>query len=120
MTMLDMANMEIIPSVLRYKGDLTKTAKNSLAAGVDANDEIDMATALAKLVRNARERVAELQSALDKAHSLGINLDGGRCYRDEVLPAMTALREVCDEMELNTAKSYWPFPNYGDILFSVH
>lgn len=120
MTMLDMANMEIIPSVLRYKGSLTETAKNSLAVGVDASNETEIANVLAKLIRTSRDCVADLQSALNKAHALGINIDGGKCYRNEVLPAMSALREVCDQMELHTAKSYWPFPNYGDILFSVH
>ena len=40
-------------------------------------------------------------------------------YRDYVLRAMTALRETADEMEILTAKSDWPFPTYGDILFSV-
>ena len=39
--------------------------------------------------------------------------------RDTVLPKMTELRIPCDEAELLTAKSYWPFPTYGDILFSV-
>ena len=33
--------------------------------------------------------------------------------------ASFALR-VADEMELHTAKKYWPFPTYGDLLFSVN
>ena len=39
--------------------------------------------------------------------------------RDTVLPKMSELRIPCDRAELLTAKSYWPFPTYGDILFSV-
>lgn len=39
--------------------------------------------------------------------------------RDTVLPAMEHLRKVCDEAETLTARSYWPFPTYGDLLFSV-
>ena len=39
--------------------------------------------------------------------------------RDSVLPKMAELRVPCDTAELLTAKSYWPFPTYGDILFSV-
>ena len=39
--------------------------------------------------------------------------------RDTVLPRMSELRIPCDQAELLTAKSYWPFPTYGDILFSV-
>ena len=39
--------------------------------------------------------------------------------RDKVLPKMCELRLACDEAETLTAKSYWPFPTYADILFSV-
>ena len=121
MTMLDMATMEIIPSVLRYKGDVAKTAKNSIAIGVDASAELEIANTLTNLVNTARKQIAELQSALDKAHSISVSAaECGYCFRDDVIPAMDALRHTCDELELNTAKSYWPFPNYGDLLFSVH
>ena len=32
---------------------------------------------------------------------------------------MQELRAYADEMELSTAKKYWPFPTYGEILFSI-
>ena len=39
--------------------------------------------------------------------------------RDSILPKMNELRIPCDEAETLTAKSYWPFPTYGDLLFGV-
>ena len=39
--------------------------------------------------------------------------------RDEVLPAMEALREACDTAETLTEKKRWPFPNYAELLFGV-
>ena len=120
MTMLDMANMEILPAVLKYKGELVKTAKDCMAVGIHYDTELNMAHTLAKLIADAKEKISALKTALDKAHSIKAHLDCGNCYRDEVLPAMTELRKVCDELELNTAKEYQPYPNYGDILFSVH
>ena len=39
--------------------------------------------------------------------------------RDDVLAKMAALRAPCDEAETTTASKYWPFPTYGDLLFSV-
>ena len=120
MTMLDMANMEILPAVLAYKGELVKTAKNSINVGVSADTELEMANTLATLIASAKEKISDLKIALDRAHSIKSHLECGNCYRDEVLPKMSALRKVCDELELNTAKEYQPFPNYGDILFSVH
>ena len=32
---------------------------------------------------------------------------------------MNELRLVADELETLTAEAYWPFPGYGDLLFSV-
>ena len=32
---------------------------------------------------------------------------------------MNELRIIVDEMETHCAAKYWPYPSYGDILFSV-
>ncbi len=120
MTMIDMAKMEIIPAVIKFKSRLTKAAKNAAAVGVDAHDEVEIASKLSVLISKAREAVQSLEEALGETHALGENIEGGRSYRDSVLPKMQELRNVCDQMELNTAKEYWPMPSYGDILFSVH
>ena len=32
---------------------------------------------------------------------------------------MNELRVVVDEMETQTDAKHWPYPTYGDILFSV-
>ena len=120
MTMLDMATMDIIPAVIKYKGDIAKSANASIALGVDADEEKEICKDLASHIKDATECVNALKSALQKAHSLGENVTGGRCYHDEVLVAMANLRKVVDEMELLTAKEYWPVPSYGDLLFSVH
>ena len=50
------------------------------------------------------------------------NTEIGSCasyYHDTVFAAMQELRAVADELELNTAEAYWPFPTYGDLLFSI-
>ena len=39
--------------------------------------------------------------------------------RDTVLVKMAELRAVADEAETTTAKKYWPFPTYADLLFSI-
>ena len=39
--------------------------------------------------------------------------------RDKLLPKMAELRAVADEAEVMTAKEYWPFPTYGEILFAM-
>ena len=42
-----------------------------------------------------------------------------RKYRNEIVPAMEALRKPADELELMVSKEYWPFPTYADLIFEV-
>ena len=120
MTTLDMATMDIIPAVIKYKGDVAKSANESLALGVEADEEKEIVKTLAALLATAKKNVERLRLALKTAHEKGENIEGAKCYHDNVLSAMDALRATCDEMELNTAKEYWPLPSYGDLLFSIH
>ena len=39
--------------------------------------------------------------------------------KDTIFSCMQELRAVVDEAETVTAKAYWPFPNYAELLFSV-
>lgn len=39
--------------------------------------------------------------------------------RDEILPAMDALRAPVDAAEVVMPKMEWPYPSYGDLLFGV-
>ena len=40
-------------------------------------------------------------------------------YRQQVIPAMEALRKPVDELEMIVDKEIWPMPSYGDLLFEV-
>ena len=42
-----------------------------------------------------------------------------RYYHDVVFNAMSRVRDIVDQLEQLVDKSYWPFPNYTDLLFSV-
>ena len=47
--------------------------------------------------------------------------DGTEPYsdREKVVPAMEALREPVDELEMIVDKEMWPMPSYGDLVFEV-
>ncbi|MBR4801012.1 MAG: glutamine synthetase III [Clostridia bacterium] len=119
-TMLDIATKSIIPAVLNYKKDLTMSAAKAIEAGISTHVEIAMANRLEALVKSACQMVDNLKTELEKAHEFGNGFEGGKYYASKVIPAMDDLREVCDELETSTAKSYWPMPSYADVLFSVH
>ena len=63
-----------------------------------------------------REELIQALSEVQQAENV---IQESAMIRDEVLAKMEELRAVCDQAEILTAKAYWPFPTYGDILFSV-
>ena len=61
-----------------------------------------------------------LEEALDKLKDLEDVFVSSAFVRDELLPAMEELRKYVDEAEMLTSQRDWPFPSYGQILFSVN
>ena len=39
--------------------------------------------------------------------------------KNEVVPAMEALRKPVDKLEMLVDKEMWPMPSYGDLMFEV-
>ena len=61
----------------------------------------------------------ELRDAVIKLNEAE-NIDSqAYMIRDTVLVKMAELRAAVDEAETITAKDFWPFPSYADMLFSV-
>ena len=119
-TMLDIASKDIVPAVLLYKKDVSTAALNALQAGIPAEVEVALATRLETLVKTANNCIDNLRTELETAHNFGLGFEAGKHYVAKVIPAMDDLRAICDELECDVAKSYWPMPNYSDVLFSVH
>ncbi len=120
-TMVDMAKREIIPAVEAYVMELAKTI--SLKKSVNETLACQYENSLIKRLSSLTDQIAfqtdALENALIKTQDTG-DIEEQACdLRDTVLTRMQELRIVCDEAETVTAKKYWPFPTYGDLLFSV-
>ena len=50
-------------------------------------------------------------------HSAGELLDHAKHYRDKVVPAMSAVRAIGDQLETIIADDLWPLPTYREMLF---
>ena len=119
LTMLDMARQDILPAVSAFAKELCDTATAKNALGVEAVYETETATRVSKLTTAVLTEVRTLENVSDDAEELADVLTRACAYKDNVLSAMSALRESVDELETLTARKYWPYPNYGDLLFSV-
>ena len=120
-TMADMARTEILPAVQAFTCDTAKTAaaKKELVPGCLCEYETELVKKLSGLTDQIAVKAAELEEAvLDLANAGDIKREA-ELIRDVVLPKMGELRLPCDEAETLTARKYWPFPTYGDLLFGV-
>jgi glutamine synthetase len=120
-TMVDMADKEIIPAIEEYIKDLSLsvTAKKAAVATVSCKYETGLIEKLSSLVEKAHDASDELKSSLDKYKTITDDTEAAFFIKDDVLEKMAELRKYCDEAETLTAKKYWPFPTYSDLMFGV-
>ena len=113
LTLLDMVRRDVLPAVSDYSAELCDRAAKK--KGVSCRYETTLAADMA-------EKVDALLAAADQ-----LEADLGRCggeleekmhyFHDTVAADMAKIRELADALETVTAKEYWPYPSYSDILF---
>ena len=120
-TMISMVHKRIAPAITRFAADLAKQAaeKKALFPDLSCSYETDLVKKLSSLTDCIAQRTDKLEKAVIGLSDATDIIEESALIRDTVLPAMSELRIPCDRAELLVAKNYWPFPTYGDILFSV-
>ena len=121
LTMVDMARRDILPAVETYAAKVagTAAAKKALAPDLAASYETDLVRRLSGLTDCIAQRTENLEHLMAQLQTTE-DVTASACrIRDEILPAMSALRAAADEAETITASDCWPYPTYGDLLFSV-
>ena len=120
-TMVDMARMQIAPAVEKYAASVAKSAaaKKALDAELACSYETTLVRKLSALTDRIAVQTDLLEAAIMDVAKAGDVGTESAMIRDTLLAKMGELRVACDEAETLTAKSYWPFPTYADILFSV-
>ena len=120
-TMLDMVWKDILPAASAYTKELAETvaAKKAIGGGIDTSYEERLAGHVSVLLASATKKAEALEYALMGVKDITDTLALARYYRDTIFAAMNELRIIVDEMETHCAAKYWPYPSYGDILFSV-
>ncbi len=121
LTMLDMLWKDILPAVSRCTGELARAAneKKALLPAAELSYEEQTVAELSALSSSALIHARALEAEMAGLKELHDSRAAARYYRERVFPAMQSLREVVDEMELRCGAAWWPYPGYGEILFSV-
>ncbi len=117
-TMCEMVNRTIIPAMEAY----AKTVADALSirqavAGGGAGTKKRLAKLYA-LLDTLYAKVEDLEELLSEAENMGTGQKAAVFYKDFVLRAMDEIRAAADAGEALTGEDYWPFPTYGDMLFT--
>lgn len=118
LTMIDMVEKDILPSVYRYEGEIAREIKdiNSILGESVVLKSKERLEELVDLSNKLYSECRILSITVKEAENLKLSLQS-HYYREEVLPRMDKVREYADKLELITDKKYWPMPVYSDILF---
>jgi glutamine synthetase len=114
------ATTMILPASLQYQNRLASTIVQTKAAisGIDIGPQ-------EKLLKDVAERCSRLKDALDKLSALFHEADEGetdplahaKFYQQKVIPAMTQVRTIADELEVLVDDSLWPLPKFREMLY---
>ena len=121
LTMLDMVWKDILPAASAYSKKLTDAAlaKKALSGSIDCSFEVGLAEQISSLTAAAVSRASALEYAVMDVKNISDSLALARYYKDVVFAAMNELRIVVDGLETHCAAEFWPYPSYGELLFSV-
>ena len=119
-TMLHMLRRDILPAVSAYSAELANAAISKQELGIECSFEKDGAAHISRLISSCCDVARELEAAIADVSALPENYTRAVAGRDRLIPTMTRLRSLVDELEVHTSAEYWPMPTYGEILFSVN
>ncbi|MBQ8030295.1 MAG: glutamine synthetase III [Butyrivibrio sp.] len=117
LTMIDMASKQIIPAVMKYAGRLAGDVNAVRAAGADESALLSELKEITTELTKMKKALEDLKTVENKARKIQDARKLAYFYKDKVRPAMDALRDPADKLEMLVDKKDWPFPTYADLLF---
>lgn len=119
LTMISMTRKSFLPSISAFSKTLAEAIEAKRNFGIDSKYETHTLQELSILTDSAYSTVDKLETQVAVTKGKGDSLAVAEYMKDNVIPLMTALRKVIDEAEKKTAKDFWPYKTYEEILFSV-
>ena len=121
LTLIEMMNRQVIPAISAYTDKLCRGLINKRSIGVKVDDTADTEI-IARLSAAGAEIYklnADLKMAVSSAEKLTDMLERATAYHDIVLRLMNDIRKYADSAEAVVSMEDWPYPSYGELLFSI-
>ena len=119
--MIDITSKQIIPAVIKYITALAHSVNEvkGVSEFVDVSVQTELLEMSSELLAKTRDALHKLIDLTMRAAKMQHGKEQAEFFKDEVVPAMEALRRPVDELEMIVNKDMWPMPSYGDLLFEV-
>ena len=87
------------------------------SAGVEAGPQKEMLENICNLIAAMKDNISKLDSVVSEGRKVIGTTEKARFSRDNIIPAMQALRTTSDELETIVDAELWPIPTYAEMLF---
>ena len=118
LTALDMLRKDIMPAISEFTDALSRAALNKRQLNMSATYEITNIGKLSDICSDMCNLADKLDMALESAPRTSSGQTRALYYCNEILGLMGSLRTLADRAELIVGSKFWPYPSYGDMLFS--
>jgi len=122
LTMIDMAQHQIIPAAVKYSTQLAKSinAIKSASGAADVSVQEDLLKDLCSILVSFKVKLNALEKDVQAANVMTNDAyEHAVYYRDIVFKAMQALRIDGDKLETIVDADLWPLPTYAQMLFML-
>ena len=121
LTLIEMMNREVIPAISEYTDRLCTALINKRKLGIklDEHADTEIIARLSAADGEIYKLTSELKMAVMTAEKIPNMLERSRMYHDTVLRLMNDIRKYSDSAEAVVSKDCWPYPSYGELLFSI-
>jgi len=121
MTMIDLVKKDIIPAVLSYQNSLItgRNQKAMLSKKFSTGMEDRLIEAISLHADKMDLALCRLEEDVETGKALTDTLETAKFCREQIFFHMETLRDAVDALEGIVARSFWPFPSYAEMLFSV-
>ena len=117
--MVNMARRLYVPAISAYAGDLATAVAAKADLGIASHAEKALIVRLTNGIDNVWSLADKLEELSRNANGKANPAEQDALCRDEVIPAMEALRAEVDSLEPLVGDDFWPVPTYNTILYYV-
>lgn len=119
LTALDMINKGYLPAISSYTKKLADSLSSKKEQGVDTTYELYTLVKVSNDLKNVFEDKLRFEELLKERSKITKSDELAYFYRDNIIPMMVHLRELIDGIEMVFDENLWPFPSYGELLYSL-